>query len=252
MTHEYVGGELELFATAFNWKSYLGRMLRPHIRGKVLDVGAGIGGNISHFHGASVTAWTSLEPDPRLAAQISTRIGRGALPANCRVVTGDLGTIEACSHYDTILYIDVLEHIADDAAEMAEAARRLLPGGRLVVLAPAHPFLFSPFDKAIGHHRRYSKRTLRKVGPNGCQLIQARMLDSIGFFASLGNRLILRSANPTPQQIMFWDKVLVPLSRIVDPCTGFLFGKSVLAVWQRSALSEPASSHRSDLHGAMP
>ncbi|HLZ66976.1 MAG TPA: methyltransferase domain-containing protein [Aliidongia sp.] len=233
MTYDYIGGELELFAAASHWKSYLGSILKPHICGRVLEVGAGIGSNIPYLCNSKVSDWTSLEPDGELAAQISDRIQRGELPGSCRVQVGDLGSIEADAQYDAILYIDVLEHILEDSDELAAASRCLRSGGRLIVLAPAHQFLFSPFDAAIGHHRRYTKASLQRVGPGGCRLVASRMLDSIGFFASLANRVLLRSSSPSPRQILFWDTVLVPVSRIVDPCTGYRFGKSVVGVWRR-------------------
>lgn len=72
-----------------------------------------------------------------------------------------LAALPRDSRFDTILYIDVLEHIADDRAELVEAARRLNPGGYLVVLSPAHQWLFTAFDAAIGHVRRYTAKSLR-------------------------------------------------------------------------------------------
>ena len=232
-TYEYVGSELDLFSTAIHWKTYLGKILAPHVRGRVLEVGAGIGSNTPFLYAPGVTEWVSLEPDAALSARISSRISQGGLPKSCHVLTGDLAAIEAAPAYDTILYIDVLEHIADDRAELAAAALRLRPNGRLVVLAPAHQFLFSPFDAAIGHHRRYGAAALRRLGPPGCRMTACRMLDSVGFFASLANRVLLRSAAPSPKQIAFWDGVLVPMSRLVDPCIFYGFGKSILAVWTR-------------------
>ena len=233
MTQHYVGGELELFATALNWKSYFAQVLRPFIAGRVLEVGAGIGANIPHLYGDSVREWTSLEPDLSLANEISTAVVGGILPANCRVITGTLDSIEPTLLYDTILYIDVLEHIADDAAELAAAARRLAPGGNLVVLAPAHEFLFSAFDQAVGHYRRYNARGLAALCPPNCRLRASLMLDAVGFFASLANAALLRASMPSQRQIKMWDGCLVPISRILDRCTGHRFGKTVVAVWSR-------------------
>jgi hypothetical protein len=59
------------------------------------------------------------------------------------------------------------------------------------------------------------------------------MLDAAGFFASLANRVLLRASMPTTGQIAFWDKVLVPVSCILDRLTGYNLGKSVVAVWHR-------------------
>jgi hypothetical protein len=133
--------------------------------------------------------------------------------------------------FNTVFYIDVLEHIADDAAELHCAASHLAPGGNLVVLAPAHQFLFSEFDAAIGHHRRYNAVSLMAAAPPRCRLRTCFMLDSVGFFASLANRFLLAAAMPSTRQIAFWDKALVPVSRVLDNLTAHKFGKSIVAVW---------------------
>lgn len=232
MTQAYPGGELELFAAATNWKSYFAGILRPFIGGRVLEVGAGIGANIPFLHNQRVTCWTSMEPDPALAARIEERVAAGRLPPNCHVVSGTIADLEPSKTFDTILYLDVLEHIADDKAELVRVVGNLAPGGRLIVLAPAHQFLFSPFDDAIGHHRRYSASGLARLEPPECALITCRMLDCAGFFASLGNRLLLYKSMPSQGQIAFWDKFLVPLSRRLDAALAYRFGKTVVAVWQ--------------------
>ena len=229
----YVGGELELFAGAVNWKAYVASVLRPFVRGRVLEVGAGLGANIPHLHNDRVASWTSLEPDLDLAARIAGAVRAGTLPAGCRVVTGTIADIDPAARYDTILYIDVLEHIADDAAELAAAARRLAPGGHLVVLSPAHQFLFSRFDAAIGHHRRYCARSLAALTPPGCRLARCWMLDAAGFFASAANAMLIKAPMPSERQIRVWDRVLVPISRVLDRGTLHRFGKTIVAVWSR-------------------
>jgi SAM-dependent methyltransferase len=231
MSQHYVGSELELFSNATNWKRYVSQHLGRFVTGRVLDVGAGIGSNIEYLSNPAVTEWVALEPDPTLAARIAGRINRAELPTSCRVLNGTTDTLGPAERFDTILYLDVIEHIADDAAELQRAADHLAPQGRLVVLAPAHQFLFSPFDAAIGHHRRYTAGSLRAIGPRGGRVEVCRMLDSVGFFASLANRMLLRAAQPTPGQIKLWDNVMVPASRVVDRLSGFVFGKSVAAVW---------------------
>jgi SAM-dependent methyltransferase len=235
MTTRYVGSELALFATATNWKSYFAQALAPFIGARVLEVGSGLGANIAYLHGRTVRDWTSLEPDESLARHIARRIAAGDLPATCHVVAGTISAIKPANVFDTILYIDVLEHIADDAGELAAAARALAPGGHLIVLAPAHQFLFSPFDVAIGHFRRYDATTLPALAPPGCRLRACMMLDCAGLLASLANRLLLRAETPSPRQIALWDRVLVPISRLLDVITGRRIGKSVVAVWQRVA-----------------
>jgi SAM-dependent methyltransferase len=142
------------------------------------------------------------------------------------------GTTETISgQFDTIVYIDVLEHIADDRKEMKRAAELLKPNGRLIILSPAHQFLFTPFDAAIGHFRRYNKQMLRAITPKELSLERLWYLDGIGMFASLGNLLLLRKSMPTKAQLGFWDGWMIPISRIVDRLTFYSVGKTVLGVW---------------------
>ncbi len=229
---EYTGSELELFSHARHWKSYLSQQLTPFIGGRVLEVGAGIGSNIDYLMTANVQDWLSLEPDPKLTEVITERQQAGRLPPRCRVQTGVVDDV-AEDGFHSILYIDVLEHIENDRTEVAQAAQRLAPGGRLVVLSPAHQFLFSPFDASIGHFRRYSAGELKALTPHGCRVRRMRLLDCAGLFLSLANRLVLRSAMPTHKQIALWDSIFVRMSSLLDPLLGFHFGKSILMVWQK-------------------
>ena len=228
----YEGSELALFARAANWKRHWGSVLRRQMGSRVLDVGAGLGGNVNVLDSQVVKEWVCLEPDANMAAHIAGDVRQGILPEKCRVVTGTLDHIPASERFDAILYIDVLEHIENDRNELRNAASHLSPGGRLIVLAPAHQFLYSPFDAAIGHHRRYSKTMLRDLTPEGCCVAASYMLDSVGFFASLANRMLLRRSMPSAEQIAVWDRLLVPLSRLLDPLTFHMFGKTVIVIWR--------------------
>ncbi|HEV7159351.1 MAG TPA: class I SAM-dependent methyltransferase [Burkholderiales bacterium] len=230
----YVGGELALFERARNWKAYLARQLGSSITGEVAEVGAGIGATTRALCSQSVTRWTCLEPDPDMAEGLRQSIALGELPPNCEVISGGLGGIPGHRRFGAILYVDVLEHIADDRAELAAAGELLARGGRLIVIAPAHQWLFGPFDRAIGHYRRYSLADLAALTPPNLSLIKARYLDSVGMIASAANTLVLRSAMPNLGQILTWDRVMVPVSRLLDPLIGYRLGKTALAIWRHT------------------
>ena len=116
---------------------------------------------------------------------------------------------------------------------MERAAGLLVPGGHLVVLSPAFPVLYSPFDKVIGHYRRYTRKMIRSVTPAGLTLTRNRYYDSVGFFAGLVNRLFLKQRYPTQQQVLFWDRWMVPVSRVTDLLCFYSFGKSIISVWKK-------------------
>lgn len=232
---DYVGGELHLFREAHHWKRYLREQTAPYIVGDVLEVGAGIGGTTRVLHQATCASWTCLEPDRKLVAELTTAIeplrDRAGRPP--RVAVSGLAELPAELRFDSILYIDVLEHIEDDRSEIAKAADRLNKGGHIIVLSPAHPWLFTPFDESIGHFRRYNRRSLGRCTPPTAPMVRLRYLDAVGIAASLGNRLVTRASMPTAQQIRVWDDWMVPLSRWVDPLFAYRVGKSVLAIWRR-------------------
>jgi SAM-dependent methyltransferase len=217
---------------ADNWKAYYRSFIGPTLRGDVLEVGAGLGATTRALCDGSQRSWLCLEPDRSLAAAITSKIANGELPPVCRATTGFVRALPAAASFDCILYIDVLEHVADDAGEVRDAVARLRHGGHLVILAPAHQCLFSQFDAAIGHYRRYTHATLAALMPPSLRRRRLVYLDSVGLMASLANRWLLRSAEPTAAQIRFWDRVLVPPSRIVDRLLLFRVGRSALGIWR--------------------
>lgn len=233
---DYIGDELQLFSHARNWKSYFAAQISPFIKGDVVEVGAGLGGTTEVLCSGQESSWTCIEPDPNLCQQISDKVLAGTLPRNVTASRSVLSDRPIAETFDTALYIDVLEHIRDDRTEALAAARRLRTGGNLIVLAPAHQSLFTPFDAAIGHYRRYDRKTLTAISPDGLELRKCFYLDSIGLLASLSNKLLLKQAHPKLGQILFWDRAMVPISRIVDPLVGRNLGKTVIAIWHKPHL----------------
>jgi SAM-dependent methyltransferase len=231
----YVGTELELFAKAVQWKRYYASRISEYIRGDVLEVGAGIGGTTRVLWPAGAESWVCLEPDPDLVATMRSSLDSFAGGPVPQLRVGCVEDLEPGSSFDCVLYIDVFEHIEADRAEMEKAAARLRPGGRLVVLSPAHEFLFSEFDRQIGHFRRYDRRSLGALRPPGLEVEDCFYLDSAGTLLSLANRLMLRASAPTESQILLWDRVVIPVSRVLDRLLAYRVGKTVVAVWRRPA-----------------
>jgi hypothetical protein len=233
-TEHYIGNELELFNHAKNWKNYYGNMLQPFLKGVVMEVGAGIGSTTLTLCNGSQQQWICLEPDQKLAHEIKGKIQQHLLPACCSLRTGILSDQPNDELYDAIIYMDVIEHIEKDHEELKLAASHLKKNGYLIILVPAHQWLFSPFDKAIGHYRRYTKKSLSNAVPPELKKIMLRYLDCAGLLASSANKLFLKQSYPTIKQVKLWDSTMVPVSRIIDRTIGWSAGKSVLGVWQKN------------------
>lgn len=232
----YIGSELEIFQHATNWKRYYGSLIRPFFGKEVLEVGAGIGATTQTLCAGGYDRWICLEPDKQLAAEIDAKLARGELPKYCRTMTKTLAEMEANEKFDSIIYIDVLEHIERDAEEIRSSVPHLKDNGHLIVLSPAHQFLYTPFDKAIGHYRRYNKKTLSALIPVELETVRLIYLDSIGAFASLANKIALQQSMPTLKQILLWDRKLVPTSVFFDPLIRYHVGKTIVGIWRKTAI----------------
>lgn len=233
---EYVGDELEVFKHATNWKRYWGSQIRPYLGKRVLEVGAGIGGTTRVLLSNEYDYWLGIEPDATMLQELLQQQAAGLYPDYCEFRAATVQELAADEVFDSILYIDVLEHIEADAAEVQAAATHLRIGGYLIVLSPAFQFLYTPFDEAIGHYRRYTRNTLTRLTPSDCRVIQSTYLDSVGMLASLANLLFLRAAQPTVQQILTWDRGMIPLSRyLFDWLVFHRFGRSILCIWEKKS-----------------
>jgi 2-polyprenyl-3-methyl-5-hydroxy-6-metoxy-1,4-benzoquinol methylase len=226
---KYPGNELEVFQHAKHWKKYFAKKTRSFIKGNVLEVGAGIGSTTSLLNDGSAKQWLMLEPDEQMNSTLREKLKD--LPSNCTVQTGTIDSV--AGKFDTLIYIDVLEHIENDVAEVNKAATLLHEGGHIIILAPAFQSLYSPFDKSIGHYRRYNRRTLKAIKPNELEIISSRYYDSVGYFASVMNKFFLKQKYPSLKQILFWDNWMVPISTITDKLFFHSFGKSIISVWEK-------------------
>ena len=136
--------------------------------------------------------------------------------------------------YDSILYLDVLEHIKDDKEEILKAFKSIKKNGYLIINVPAFSHLYSKFDKDVGHHKRYEKEDMRAIFKNlEYRKLDLKYYDSIGYGLSLLSKLTLSNYKQKfEQKIKVWD-LLIPFSKIIDLLSFNLFGKSLLIILKK-------------------
>lgn len=229
---EYSGTELELFASARNWKDYLSTLVSQYLKGEILEVGAGIGRNTCLLNRPHFGKWLCLEPDVKLFRTL-TQLVISCGVNNCYFQNGTIDSLDDEQLFDSILYLDVLEHIREDKEEIFKASSHLRVGGHLVILAPAHQCLYTSFDAAIGHHRRYNKSSLKATLPSSIRVIELVYLDCVGLLAILGNKFILKQNKAGIKQIQFWDRLMIPISWKLDNVLGRRLGKTILLIGRK-------------------
>jgi 2-polyprenyl-3-methyl-5-hydroxy-6-metoxy-1,4-benzoquinol methylase len=141
-------------AQACAYNDWLFDRARPLLDDRVLDAGAGLGTftALTPAEGAEVVA---VEPEAEFAAYLRQRFERDE---RVEIVEGTIDEVGR-RDFDSVICFNVLEHIEDDVATLGSFAERLVPGGRVFLLVPAHPQLSGGYDRAAGHVRRYRRRT---------------------------------------------------------------------------------------------
>ena len=139
--------------------------------------------------------------------------------------------------YDVVLCVNVLEHIEDDRAALRQLHHVLKDDGVLVLYVPAFRILWSTMDDLAGHYRRYTRSALeRTVIECGFRIHASRYCDAAGFFASLLYRLVARTERPPSlQALRLYDRVGVPVTRLLDAVLHGCFGKNVLVCAKKDA-----------------
>ena len=213
---------LEAMKKATRYNDFLVDLVRRNSTGnKVLDHGAGAGTFATPISKSGLQV-VCMEPDNDLRAELA---------ASGLEVAADLADIPTSS-VDYAYTLNVLEHIEDDAASIAELYRCLKPGGRLLVYVPAFQVLYSQMDTHVGHFRRYRRKSLRQLlRTTGFDVGSAYYVDSLGFLATLVYKLVGdRSGSVSPGSVSLYDTVIFPISRVIDFLSFGSFGKNLTIV----------------------
>ncbi len=224
------------FAALDQARNYRARLLREFgadLAGRVLEVGAGIGQLTAELRAhPGVRAVLAVEPEPRFCERLRQRL------PDQRVLCGTVADVPEEDPWDALLCVNVLEHIADDAAELRVYRRLLAPaGGALCLFVPARPELYAPIDRDFGHYRRYTRPGLRaRLEAAGFRVCRLRYYNCAGYFAWALSFCLLRRRAFSPAAVRFFDRVIFPVvhtleTRVLAPP----FGQSLLAVARAQA-----------------
>jgi 2-polyprenyl-3-methyl-5-hydroxy-6-metoxy-1,4-benzoquinol methylase len=222
-------GAAELWANEINLQRYNSDIVQKLSKyaprnARVLEFGAGIGSLAQIWAKKKGIRPICLEIDPKLINIIQER------GFDCHHNLEDID-----GQFDFIYSSNVLEHIEDDQKALEQLYEKLMPGGILALYLPAFQCLYSDFDTAIGHYRRYEKAELISKIKNAHFVIQhCEYSDSIGFFAWLitKNKKYRREIKQNNDgKLKFYDRFILPVSTTLDKLgMRYLLGKNLLAV----------------------
>jgi glycosyltransferase involved in cell wall biosynthesis len=153
---------LDAFSDAPNFNRWMADAIRPHLGKYVLEIGAGIG-NLTRFLAARKKEYAATDLDGEHLERLRVRLsGRPNLETALLDASRAEDYVPFRGQVDTVICLNVLEHIEDDRGTLRDIHETLQDGGRAIILVPEGQGLFSSLDEELGHRRRYSEEDLRR------------------------------------------------------------------------------------------
>lgn len=223
----YFGTDLEVMSFAINYQRWIFAEFLPYIKGSVAEVGAGMGNVSKLILDSNIKSLTAFEPSvnmyPLLEKAFKTDM-------RAKAVNDLLCIAGGAESFDSVLYVNVLEHIEDDACELACAHTALTSGGYLMIFVPALPWLYSEFDRQLGHFRRYTKNSLLAlVQRSGFSVVKVCCFDMAGIIPWFINFTLLKNTMSS-HAVSLYDRLVVPVMRVVEKWAPPFIGKNILLV----------------------
>lgn len=224
--------QLDNLEGMFNYYNWIMTLFAPHLGQRIMEIGAGTG-TFSRLLAAhpSVTSLVLVEPDPRLNVRLRQDFADDARVTVVPSVIEELTAgMLASWQIDSIVMVNVLEHLEDDAAVLRTLRAALPVGGKILTFSPAFPMLFSAFDASAGHFRRYTRKTLHSAfAKAGLEIVESCYFNLPGFFVWLIMMRLLGTSHFGKGRVSLFN-CAIPLIQAVEKYWAPPVGQSIVAI----------------------
>ncbi|MDT5269256.1 MAG: hypothetical protein QOH49_1442 [Acidobacteriota bacterium] len=234
----YAGRDLESMSFARNYHRWILDLFAPHLGRRLVEVGAGTGSFSELLLERAPDSLTLVEPS-EMFRHLREHVAGWKTATHVRLYNDTFAGVSARlsseeTRPDSVIYVNVLEHVEDDEAELRLVREALAPGGRLFLFVPAFGWLYGSFDRQVGHRRRYTRAALaRKCERAGLRVVKSVYFDAAGVLPWWVKYRLLRSEKMEPAAVRFYDRFCVPALRRVESIVPPPLGKNVLLVAEK-------------------
>jgi len=214
----------------FAWQSELAR---EELGKRVLEVGCGLGNFSDHLKEKKLVV--GIDMDENCVSQWRQRFIARAnyIGRTLKAESAEFHELRAYA-IDSVVCLNVLEHIKEDELALRNMHAILPDGGRVILMVPAFEVLYGEIDARLGHYRRYTRKSLRgRAAASGFKIRRLRFMNTIGFFGWWVNAKISRRMQQSEKQIAFFDSYLVPAMSRLEKWIPPPFGQSILATLEK-------------------
>lgn len=221
---------LDLLADTYNYNHWVYSLCRPWLGKRIMEVGSGIGNMTQFMLGADRLACVEPESDYHNALSEISQLHKNVIFYSSPLQEVD----SAACGYDSIVCVNVLEHIEDDRAALIDMARHLRVGGYLVLYVPAVSWAFGEMDKMLGHYRRYYKKDIKKLINGTCLIpVHSIYVNLLGLFGWWWSGRVQKEQLININKAKFMDSV-VPFVSALERIIPVPVGQSLLFVMQKT------------------
>jgi len=222
---------LEVLTEAKNYNRWIADNFFPYIKAPLLEFGAGIG-NISELL-SSYTPLCLTDTDERMLALLKNKFSHiNDVSVNFLDITQPPPE-HLVGSFQTVIGINVLEHVEDDEKALFHLGNILKPSGRLLLLVPAKKWAYTDLDRQLGHFRRYEKKELgEKLAKASFQIEKLYFFNIIGLMSWIIRDKLQRSGGLRPYQISLFDTI-VPILKRIESKISMPLGISLIAIAQK-------------------
>jgi SAM-dependent methyltransferase len=233
--HGYAGKDLEAMSFAVNYHRWILSIFEPYLGARVVEVGAGTGSFSELLLERRLESLSLVEPSTAMHQQLCERVAESRNVTTYNDVFENVAEqIRLAERPDSIIYVNVLEHIADDVHELSVINKTLDAGGRIFIFVPALRWLHGSYDRQINHFRRYTRTELeKKCVAAGFRVIASRYFDLFGVLPWWVKYKVLQSNNMEPGAVRFYDQRVVPIAKVLESTLSPPLGKNVLLIGEK-------------------
>lgn len=229
---------LDVISEADKFNQWMYQTIKPFCKGKILEIGSGIG-NISKFfiHDNYDIFLSDIRSNYCIELEKKFKTFENFSGTEMIDLTDPDFEKKYANHlqkYNTVFALNVVEHIYDDKLAIQNCHKLLAQNGNVIILVPSYQSLYNQFDKELGHYRRYNKKSLTKVfSQSDFELIHKQYFNFIGIFGWYTSGKILKNKTIPKEQMKLYNS-LVPIIKIIDKSIFNLMGLSTIFVGKKT------------------